>query len=111
MQGLLHSRISVCYLQAVEVVSDKDMWIISLIVNSFDSFSIVISCLVILFYKNDLDLVLQGAWYLGVFTSILYLIVVPESPRWLFMGDSNSQEGIAAVNFIAWFNGSEFRVP
>jgi len=27
------------------------------------------------------------------------------------MNDSNSQEGIKIVNYIAWFNGSAFRVP
>ena len=37
--------------------------------------------------------------------------MVPESPRWLLMKDPNSREGINSLNYIAWFNSSDFRVP
>jgi hypothetical protein len=87
------------------------MAFMSMVVNLFDSASIVISSVVLLFLKPDMDAILRGMWYIGTATSILYLLIVPESPRWEFMLDSNSQEGIKIVNYIAWFNGSKFRVP
>ena len=48
----------------------------------------------------------------GTLALILYLILVPESPRWLFQKKgANSKEGIDVLNYIAKFNGSKKRVP
>lgn len=37
-------------------------------------------------------------------------MLIPESPRWLF-SNQKDEEGIKVMNFIAWFNGSEKRIP
>lgn len=51
-------------------------------------------------------------WYLlGVVAYVLFLFVVPESPRYLFMKNPQSEEGIKVLNYISWFNGSKKRVP
>ena len=44
-----------------------------------------------------------------VFT-IIYILIVPESPRWLFMNERHD-EGKKVLNYIAWFNGSDRRIP
>ena len=50
-------------------------------------------------------------FYFATAASALYIALIPESPRYLFMKDPNSQEGIKVLNYIAWFNGSMYRVP
>ena len=35
---------------------------------------------------------------------------MPDSPRWLLITDKE-KKGIDAINFIAWFNGSDYKVP
>ena len=50
--------------------------------------------------------------FLGIAASILYLLAIPESPKWLFLKKgADCQEAIANLNYIAWFNGSNMVVP
>jgi len=48
---------------------------------------------------------------MGIAATTLYLIYIPESPRWLFAKDFTSKEGIKILNYIARFNRSDFRIP
>ena len=49
---------------------------------------------------------------LGIVCSIIYLWIIPESPRWMFLKKGgNCQEAIKNLNYIAWFNGSSYRIP
>ena len=43
------------------------------------------------------------------FIVIIYLIIAPESPYYLFIKDRR-KEGIDALNYIAWLNGSNNRI-
>ena len=64
------------------------------------------------FYNRDLDMILRAYFYFGTFLTMIYLIIIPESPKWLFIKEgSNSKKAIEILNYIAWFNGSDFRVP
>ena len=64
------------------------------------------------FYTRDFDLVLRIYFYFGTSLIIFYLIIIPESPKWLFIKEgSSSKKAIDILNYIAWFNGSDFRVP
>ena len=47
---------------------------------------------------------------MGVGGIVLYFLVVPESPRYLFM-NKKSKEAIKVLNYIAWFNFSKLRIP
>lgn len=47
---------------------------------------------------------------LGTVATFLYILVVPESPRWLFLKDPQSAEGKKVLNYIAWFNGSKKKI-
>lgn len=49
---------------------------------------------------------------MGTVTTSIYLILIPESPKWLFYAEGpNSKRGKDALNFIAWVNRSKYRVP
>ena len=72
---------------------------------------IMICCVIVKKVCKDMDTVLQVWWLVGSIAAILYLALIPESPRWYFMQNRNSKEGIQAINYVAWANGSEFRVP
>ena len=80
-------------------------------INTINCSTIIFSCLSLLYIKNDVVLLLKFMYFVGLAAAVLFLLLIPESPRWLFMQDASSQEGIKALNFIAWFNGSKFRVP
>jgi len=71
--------------------------------------------LLALFFKfidPDVDKILHISYIIGFVASILYLIIIPESPKWLIIRQGpKSQKAIKILNYIAWFNGSTFRVP
>jgi hypothetical protein len=54
---------------------------------------------------------MSAYFYANCIATVLYICFIPESPSWLFMNDSKSEEGIKILNYIAWFNGSNLRVP
>lgn len=67
---------------------------------------------VLQYFNNDLDLFFKVCWYVGTLLTIIYFIIIPESPKWYFINDgSGSKRGIEALNYIAIFNGSQFRIP
>ena len=47
---------------------------------------------------------------MGIFGILLYFLIAPESPRYLFM-NKKSKEAIDVLNYIAWFNFSRLRIP
>lgn len=80
------------------------------VITFFDS-STVASVAWFLYVNNDMIAYLRCFYYVGLGAFGLYLLFVPESPRWLLMKDPHSKEAIKILNYIAWFNGSKLRVP
>jgi hypothetical protein len=47
-----------------------------------------------------------------VIATLLYFVAIPESPVWFILKDGpSSPDAITTLNYIAWCNGSKFRVP
>ena len=53
---------------------------------------------------------LQTVFLLQAVGVALYLILIPESPRWLLLQE-RQEEAIDCLNYIARFNGSKKRIP
>lgn len=94
----------------LELLSNKD-WNFSItVIAAFDSGSIGLACFLLLFLNNNADYILKIFFTLSTVSSVIYFLAIPESPKFLF-AKKRDKEGIAVLNYIAWFNRSEFRVP
>ena len=51
---------------------------------------------------------MEITYIVGSILILIYLLIIPESPRWLLKAGRKS-EGIASLNLIAWCNGSTHR--
>ena len=81
------------------------------ILNSFDSATLMITAS-LLVYSRNYDFVNQVYFYFGTLSIIIYLLFIPESPKWLFVKEgASSKKAINILNYIAWFNNSEYRIP
>ncbi len=81
------------------------------ILNGFDSATLMIAAS-LLIYSRNYDFVNQIYFYIGTFCIIIYLLFIPESPKWLLLKEEGSSiKAINILNYIAWFNNSEYRVP
>ena len=81
------------------------------IINGFDSATLLITAS-LLIYSWNYDFVNQVYFYIGTFSIIIYLLFIPESPKWLLLiCGGSSKKAIKILNYIAWFNNSEYRVP
>ena len=110
-EGVFHLKNPISYLHCTELLPSEHMEMAVTLMQFFDTSSIVISCFFFLYVDNYSNHFLMYIHILGVTASILFMLFIPESPRHLFMKDPKSKEGIKVLNYIAWFNGSKFRVP
>jgi len=67
--------------------------------------------LIFAFVSKNTQHFLEITFYIGAIAVVLFVLFIPESPRYILMKNPNDKEGIRILNFIAWFNGSKFRVP
>ena len=110
--GFFHLKISLSYTYAAELVPESSKQMVLTIISAYDACSLLIACSIMKYYKPDETLVMQFHFGLGLFALLLFSLVIPESPKWLFMKKgTNSREAINILNYIAWFNGCELRVP
>ena len=91
---------------------DKQKALISTLINAYDCSTLALLSVFFKFVEPDTDRVLNIGYAIGLGASILYLLLVPESPKWLLIKQGpRSKEAIKVLNYIAWFNGSTYRVP
>jgi hypothetical protein len=81
-------------------------------ISAHDSCTLLLACSLMKFYKPDIKLAFYLHFTLGLVAFVLFYFCIPESPKWLFLkkGSSN-KKAISVLNYIAWFNGSDMRVP
>lgn len=57
------------------------------IINLFDCATLLITCLALTYITDDIDVVFNFYLYLNMVSMVLYFILIPESPCWLFHQD------------------------
>ena len=85
IMGVFHLKITLSYTYILELVEETKKPMASTIINAFDSSSNLITCLILLFFTKNEDTVMRGAWFVGLVGYIIFIVICPESPRWLFM--------------------------
>lgn len=64
----------------------------------------------LMFVSNDIQKLFEKLYWTYLTVSVIFILVIPETPRWLFSQNPKSLEGIRALNYIAWINGSSERI-
>ena len=95
----------------MELLPEKNKSVGPTAINFLDLATVLSCCTLMFFGIRDMDLIIKGFYFIQALCCLLYFLIIPESPRWLFMQNSNSREGIIALNYISWFNGSNVRIP
>lgn len=111
MQGFFHIKSILCYQHIYELVPKNKKIIGSTYLSSLDCATILSICLSLKYFTKSLDEVFHYIFYIQTTGIIIFLLTIPESPYWLFYtyGDK-SCKAIDTLNYIAWFNGSKYRV-
>ena len=62
-------------------------------------------------FTNNLDSIFECSFYAGVAASIVFVVLMKESPKHLLISNPrNSRQSIEILNYVARFNGSKFRL-
>ena len=109
--GFFHYRVPLSFCHSTELCADKDKSKIATFITFIDSGLIMVAALVFSFVDKNVQHLLEIMFYIGTFGVVMFILIIPESPRFLFMNDPNSKEGIKVLNHISWFNSSEVRIP
>lgn len=110
--GFFHIKVSLSYTHMFELIEDKHRVFCSTIITGLDVLTIAVTCFYYKYVSSDMDDLYSIIFTMGLTCCVFYMILVPESPQWLFMNrGSNSQEAIAILNYIARFNGSKNKIP
>lgn len=111
VQGILHIKIPISFLHMCELVPDSSKIFSLSVVTAFDSATLGWICIAIELGATFNQCII-GFWVLGVIGITMLLTLVPEAPVFYFLKEGpNSKNGIDSLNYIAWFNGSKYRIP
>ena len=108
--GFSQMKSSLCYVYIFEMLHSRDKAFSCSCINFYDALTPAIAGMFFLFIELDV----YPLYAITVTTSTLaYLFVMVlnlETPMWLLL-NGKTGEAIKVLNFIAWFNGVEHRVP
>ena len=111
IQGVLHLKITLSYLYCAELLENKHKDIAMTMISLYDTGTQALICYYLQAYDYNLVKVNRYFQVFGTIACIIFMFIIPESPRYLFMKDPQSKKAIDILNYIAWFNGSTKRIP
>ena len=112
LQGFFHIKTTLAYTYSTELMPENKKVLATTLLTACDAITLMVINLYLVNVRKNMHEIYLIMFYIGVFISGLMVLLVPESPQWLFIKKgSNSKEAIKALNYIAAFNGSKLRVP
>ena len=85
MLGFFHLKITLSYNHMLDLVPSKYKSLMTTIITAHDAGTSMFACLFFKFVKPNQDLLFTIHFWLGFTSCALYLLFVPESPRWLLL--------------------------
>ena len=79
-------------------------------INSLDALTPAIAGVFFLFVELDVTLLYVIIVSISCVAYLSILILNLETPMWL-LHNGKTKEAIAVLNYMSWFNGSEYRIP
>lgn len=110
--GILHIKTNNCFTHIYELVDDEHRALQATIICILDESTLFWIGFILKHYVRDLEVVFKGYFIVGTVAVLLYFLIIPESPKWLFFVEGpDSKRAKDNLNLIAWMNGSRYRVP
>lgn len=89
--GMFHLKISLSYIYISEFVELKHNLLASTIISAYDGTTLIVTCLA-LKWTGNLNIIFEFAYYVGIAASIVFLVLMKESPKHLLISNpKNSQ--------------------
>ena len=85
MFGFLHLKTTLSYNHMFELVEAKYQVFSSTIISALDVLTMCITCSYYKYVSRDMDHFFSIIFVAALITSFLFVLLVPESPYWLFM--------------------------
>lgn len=77
----------------------------------YDSANIALASAYSLYIDKNMHNYLIINWVLSIIGGIIFVLMVPESPKYQLMKDPTSTKAIKSLNYISNFNGKKYRIP
>ena len=109
-QGLFHVKIMLSYSYIFELTEEKYKAFCATFINIGDLLSFSFIGLYLVYVDRNIMRLMEQAYIVQSSAIIAALIILPESPQWLFLKGRHSN-AISNLNYVAWFNGSTKFIP
>ena len=108
--GFTQMKSSLSYVYLFEFVHSRDKSFACSCINILDALSPAIAGGFFLFIALDVYPLYIGTVISSATAYLIILFFNLETPMWL-LHNGKTKEAISVLNYIAWFNGVEYRVP
>ena len=84
-QGLFHVKITLSYAYLFELIDEDSKSLCATTLNTFDAITLGVVGLVMTFWSRDMVALVKVANLIETSGIILFIVIFPESPKWLFL--------------------------
>lgn len=84
LNGFLHIKNTICFTTVFDFLPDRHKSMGSTFINFFDYLCLILFNLYLKYVNNDTQELFEALFWIYVVASIMYILFVPETPRFLF---------------------------